>query len=162
MKIFGTSIFLTAIILIIACQSQKNHQSKSQQGIMKKIQVSYTEDYCGGAFPSDNILKAEKKVKAYTNKELILSKEGWPAEKMITYRTSSEGQFDMDLSPGSYQLFMPEKISATYREGSVMSREVCEKWKSTPNGILLIKEDTSGTLEVTIHRSCNRCIERAR
>ncbi|TRX51764.1 hypothetical protein FNH22_23680 [Fulvivirga sp. M361] len=129
---------------------------------MKQIQVSYTEDYCGGAFPSDRILKAEKKVKAYTDKELIVSKEGWPAEKMITYRTSSEGQFDMDLPPGSYQLFMPEKILATYREGSVMSREVCEKWKSTPNGILLIKDDTTMRLDVTIHRSCNRCIERAR
>ncbi len=152
------SLLLASFVLasFLSCGTSKNMAGKEDLNVPVKVTVNYTADYCGGAYPSDDILKSLKKSKLMTNKKMFVSKAGAEKDAMMEMTTSAEGVFEASLEPGTYMIFLPEKMSEFVSK--MVSKEACEAWRKTPNGSFEVTEESS-SLTVNIHKTCNPCQE---
>jgi hypothetical protein len=68
------------------------------------IELNYTEPYCGGARPTDEILEEAQKPKPYAGRKMILVSKTGKADTLIT---DAKGRVSAKLNKGQYALFEP-------------------------------------------------------
>lgn len=120
-----------------------------------QLTILYTSDYCGGAYPSDEILAAMKQERTLDNTEMVLKAVETGNMERVT--TGMKGQANIALTPGRYEVYFPVKISAEAAAAAI-SPEQCAKWKKTPDAVFEIAKDTElANILLKVHRTCNPC-----
>ena len=134
-KLFSLTLFLFFTFAMFAQQQVK-------------IFVSYTNSYCGGARPTDEIINKYKASNKLSNFKIKLLNK-----KPITFTTDSLGRIITKLRPGKYHIFLTEennkKLFTNYDP-------TCVKMLKPPYGELLI-EPGKNNYKINLHFPCNPC-----
>lgn len=141
-KIF---VFVSLFILM-SCNSSKTASTNEST----TFKVMFTSDYCGGAYPSDEILEALKKPKPLKGEEIYIKSTSEDA-KFISIKTNEDGEFSADLAEGDFLIFLKEKIEA----------KNCEEWSTKANGNFTFTKGSENQT-INVHRTCNPCNEPSR
>lgn len=159
-KKWWSLLFLNLIFAsFLSCGTSKNMPDDKLEKTTVEVTVNFTSDYCGGAYPSEDILSALKKPRLMTNQKIFIVKEGNGEEAINEVKTSEKGIFSTDLEPGKYNIFLPEKMSDFI--GKMASKEICENWKKTPNGTFEVVENVK-VVSASVYKTCSPCVDPAR
>lgn len=113
-----------------------------------RVFVSYTNSYCGGARPTDEILLKYNTAHKLSNFKIKLS-----GKKISLITTDSLGFFTCKLKPGNYFIFLTEEknknIITNYNPD-------CIKMLKTAYAELHIEKGKS-TYDVKLNFPCNPC-----
>lgn len=146
-------IFTILIVIVIFSCNPKTLKNNALEELELKLTIEYTSDYCGGAYPPEEMIKNLKTLKPFRNTELILLNASKDFKE--TVKTDDQGQINKSFPSGKYEIFFPNKINATPANRAI-SEERCLEWKKTPDALFeLSAEQTSFNLQM--HKSCNPC-----
>jgi len=130
MKLF---IFPLTVLVMTSCVMQKTAVS---------LQVTYTEQYCGGARPSEELQENAEKNKPYANRTLVfVSQTG----KIDSSRTDAQGNLGIKLKKGSYSIFEAWRFNLFTPEDlpiESFDRECLKQEWTQPYGSLLLDKKT--------------------
>lgn len=113
-----TSCFslIVLISILCSCSSIKNNENKDVEEQVKLHDVTFritqTSNYCGGARPTDEILKELNTPKPLSNKKIFIREgEVNDIDQPILYELTSdaEGKIDTQLPVGSYNVVFSNK-----------------------------------------------------
>jgi hypothetical protein len=111
-------LYKTSIILILFSAFTGISQKKSV-----RIDITYSQPYCGGAKPTKEMEAEAAKERPYTYKKIVVVSESGKAN---TLKTDKTGSLKMNLLPGNYKLY-----------------EAWRYYKRTPSGYTLKDLDTT-------------------
>lgn len=179
MKLKLGFVLLSVGILFSACKSKKNalHSSSDKQ----TLQVQITEQPCGGAMPTDEILEQMVRPHPYSNEVIYISVMESPMKvsNEKEYQLDKAGMTEISLDTGLYLIsFMPLAESASEapdqkkkdekemgadadqnpeEDSAPTEKELCERqWKFMSAFPLKIKKGQTAYLSV-INKECNPC-----
>jgi hypothetical protein len=127
-----TTILLFLTILLFTMAAPKKKQAVT-------IQLFYTNSYCMGMRPTEEMLAELAKPKIYPDRELTIMKMRGKKQTLVaTVKANREGLINIDLPAGEYSI-MDNSKSTFYnqikndRDNYAISSEVCVKeWLSKP------------------------------
>jgi hypothetical protein len=144
-----------SFIAIIACKSKK---IENRQLL---FEWTVTEDYCGGAFPPDELITELRTPKPYTgsvyiHKNITRTDEG-------KHFTITDGKLEASgLSEGDYYVFIfptMEESNQKPKSERDQIRHDCEiTFNRTPVATFTV-DKKSTDFALAIHKVCNPCIE---
>ena len=107
-----------------------------------ELQVTYSEQYCGGARPSEELQEKVEKNKPYTNRTLVfVSDKG----RIDSARTDSQGNLAIKLKKGNYTLFEAWRFNLYTPEDlpiDAFDRECIKQEWMRPYGSLVLDSKT--------------------
>ncbi len=128
-----------------------------------KGKVIITEDYCGGAAPSPEVLSSLKSEKPYAGQILCIKKwkEDFGTEPVLQEITTNEnGVFSLVLPKGKYGFFVKEKTQ-DFSKG-IMAKfgnsPKCKSWQNTPDIVLEVTKKSKKLQTFRFHKNCNPCL----
>lgn len=149
-------LYLCLIILFLPhCKSKKNSETA-------KVTIEFTisRDYCGGAAPSEEMLKELTSVKPFISSKFYLvqrNDEGILLSE-TEHNTDNQGKLTLKIKKGMYEIYM---YSAEQRKN--LTANIDEKYRACsaiyyeqPQGQLHAWQ--KGIQKVNIHVKCNPCI----
>jgi hypothetical protein len=153
-------IALLATSTLFACKSAK-------KGNSVKFEIAVTSDYCGGAAPSDELIKELKTPKPYTG-VLYIHNDTQREDDGIKLKFNKGTATVTGLNPGQYFGFMDKKIDfksdptvvavrPKKRSDTIIDTNCLEEHNTTPNYTFSLEESTTQKSD-TIHKRCNPCI----
>lgn len=145
-------ISLWMLIFLIACNA-KTVKNNSSELIEIQFSVQYTSEYCGGAYPPDEVLKALDVERPLKNKELIIKRKD--ADETYSLMCDAKGVASLSLPQGQYLVFYPIKMTAEPSENA-LSVEQCAQWKKTPDTAFAVTADTKN-IDLKVRQTCNPC-----
>jgi hypothetical protein len=118
--------------------------------------------YCGGAAPSKEMEEEARRAKPYANKELLIreGKANALGTAMVTRtRTDANGDFKVELAPGSYCLVLAEKErrrdDAFYTQQYQSVDKPCDsKWLNTCELTFNVADRPVSGLRLTLQKKC--------
>jgi hypothetical protein len=135
MKFFATLAFTFLQLIIFG-----------QQPV--KVFVSYTNSYCGGARPTDEILNKYNTPKKFTNFKIKLV-----GKKTSVVVTDTAGCFTHKLKPGKYIVFLTDENNKNLFTNY---DPFCVKMLQAPYADLLIQKGKIN-YQLNLHFPCNPC-----
>lgn len=117
-----------------------------------QVHVSYVESYCGGAYPSEEILKEYEKQSPLANTHLVLkNKKG----KRFPVKTNAKGVFQETLADGRYSVFMTKNVNP---ESAIPFDPNCDVWLKSEFAQFTVKANKVLEREIVLYFSCNPCL----
>jgi hypothetical protein len=113
-----------------------------------KVRVTYTNSYCGGARPTNEILKRYNTPQALSEYKIKLKNK-----KTVIVKTDSSGYFMHKLNVGKYLVFLTEEKSKTL---FLNYNADCIKMIKVSYGELIVEKGKS-VYEINLHFPCNPC-----
>jgi hypothetical protein len=118
----------------------------SQQKV--KVRVTYTNSYCGGARPTDEILQKHNTPKVLADYKIKLENK-----KVVIIKTDSLGCFTHKLNTGKYLIFLTEEKNKTL---FLNYNPNCIKMTKASYGELIVKKGETD-YEINLHFPCDPC-----
>lgn len=121
-----------------------------------EVDVVYTQSYCGGARPTDEMLAEIQKPKPYANKKMyVISEKG----KKSVVKTTSAGNFKIKLAQGNYKLMEVWRVKKQSPNGAPLGNfdKECLKpeWSKEVMQIKVTKEKVTLELKNEIMLYCD-------
>lgn len=118
--------------------------------------------YCGGAAPSQQILDEAQRPRPMANQGFLIRGGGTNmlGKSMVTRtRTDANGNFSVDLAPGTYCMVLEEKESARQRgfydnTNYVIDRKCDDKWLTTCDLSFTVADKPVSGLRLTFQKKC--------
>lgn len=126
--------------------------SPQKQKLKDTIKVVYKNSYCGGAAPSEEILKAYNTLYPLKNTTIVL-KNSSPKET-IELTTDKNGIAIAELKSGKYNYFMTEKYTSN---SNISFSSSCKSWLSMSFGQIIISENKTKGYLIQFDYGCNPC-----
>lgn len=131
--------------------------------VLFKGKVTYTEQYCGGAAPTPQIIEEMDKEKPFANRNLCVKAyhaTDLRSQPVITKVTTDEnGAFSVSLDKGKYALVIEQKIQ-DYSKG-IMGKfgnsSGCQNWQNTADMTFTVGKKSNKFTALTFHEGCNPC-----
>lgn len=153
------SRFAVIIILLTFFNIPSNAQSK----VCIKGYVTSTEDYCGGARPSDEMLQDLSTPKPFANKVIYVkmgtvNKNSNKTVKKLT--TDANGRFSVMLSPGNTYYFIEEwkaKVFVTPKNTRELVWDIpcLRKRYASPDFVIKLKKGANPEVQINYHQNCS-------
>lgn len=128
-----------------------------------KGKILHTADYCGGAAPSEEIIKNLATEKPLANTQLFLKAGNSDLrDKPIlqTLTTDANGNFELSVAAGTYSLVVREKTQ-DFSKG-IMAKfgntPECISWQNSPNIVIVVKKSSKKAITYKTHIDCNKCL----
>lgn len=128
------------------------------------INVTYTQDYCKGVAPNQEMLDSLSRKRIYVGKKLYLKKgsENNPDAPIFhTVTTNAKGVLVMpELFPGKYYLVDDDRLKpidySKNKNIKVIDQKCVNKWFKKPILVFEIKKNIKQRLfyEINFHKSC--------
>ena len=98
---------LKSILIVVILGSLFSQCRTKKQTIVatKTVCINYSENYCGGAAPSDEMIQEMRKMKPFANQEIEVFKSNSADLKPQIYKTNEKGEVVLPLSFGN-QVFI--------------------------------------------------------
>ena len=113
-----------------------------------KIHVSFTNSYCNGARPTEEIMAIYNTPKNLSDFDVLL--EG---KKHIKVKTDSTGCFTKTLKVGIYKIYLTSKNNLKLYTNYY---PLCDKMLHMPFGKLVVEKGKK-EYELSLHFPCNPC-----
>lgn len=123
---------------------------KPQKAISGK--ATFSNGYCGGVRPSDEMLKEAQKERPLTYTTVLLKNVKTKKEHKIT--TDNTGKFKAELDLGSYDYFMTEKYN---KNMGASFRSSCDVWMKRCFGRIKVTEGKEKGYNLYFGFGCNPC-----
>jgi hypothetical protein len=117
--------------------------------------IYYTSSYCGGAHPTEEIMKELNKSKLYLNTEFRLFNEDSKIE--YYFYTDNTGSYSLKLNRGNYNLY-PTKIKVDENNNGNGYNPNCDaRLKTILATINILESDSVINQNFNVHLECNPC-----
>ncbi len=157
LKLIKLILFVLCLKSTLLC-SQKTNQLYTVSGT-----VMQTSHYCGGAKPSEEMLKSFETPGPYISKVLYLKagKTNSNNERVIVKFTSdSLGRFSFQIKPGTYCILQEEQVKTFSQKDYVSSSTfaydlACIKaWWKKPLKVITVKDSPVKNLRFDFTKAC--------
>ena len=156
-------IFLIPLIFLGYCSRYRPIENPKQLNTFSVSgKVEYTEPYCGGARPTQEMVAELQKPKPFANLELVIragDRHDPEAPGIKLLKTDAQGQFETELPNGTYCIVLKEK--ADKPDYSKLSSEMyqvaepCnENWMKECEITFEVKDAPVSGLALTLHKRC--------
>lgn len=157
----------TVIIFLILCSFGIFSQTKT--GGVKPVRVTVkgkltqTSPYCGGARPSEEVLKEAATPKPYANKVFYVRKgktNSKKAEVITSFTTDVNGEYSFQITPGTYSIIQEKQLKALTSADLRSSEDIkvdttcMKKWWAKPFYLLVVKTENIVIPDWNIHHKC--------
>jgi hypothetical protein len=107
-------IILSLVLFIVCIQdvsAQRRKTSRKSSSVVVNLTITQTQNWCGGARPSDEMEREFKTPKLYSNCTIYIRKDSNVLTKPIlhTLSTNEYGKTSVRLTPGKYTIVNIEK-----------------------------------------------------
>lgn len=154
------STHLLTVIIIIATLLGACKSKKKDGEFAVELEVYTSSDYCGGAAPTDEIMKELTKSSLFTNGTLyfVLRNDEGGAVKEFTVNTNAKGKFKIYLTPGMYDIYLKSKDDRKKVVESVEEnfRECTGIFMEQAPGHVHVWSDVKQKID--LHTMCNPCL----
>ena len=124
--------------------------------------VTQVFPYCGGAMPTDEILKGLKTPTAFANKKFYLrsGKVNNTKSKIIkSFTTDSSGRFSFRLPVGTYSIILEEQVTKIKAEdykkqSQSVDKQCLDEWWAKPYYLLVVKNADIHDLNFSFTHRC--------
>jgi len=120
--------------------------------------VTFSNHYCGGAKPSDEMMEGYRTQYPLKNSTILLKSKN-QKDKAIKIKTDKEGNFNMPLDAGTYDYYMTESYN---QDMNCSFNSSCKKWLNKCFGQIKIKEGKNSGYTIIFDFECNPCEPRNR
>jgi hypothetical protein len=148
-------VVCAALLIVAGCKS------KPKKGFKVELLMKETKDYCGGAPPSEEMMKEMMTPKPIENRNIYLMRfdENGTELNEIELKTNELGQITTLLEAGSYNIFYLSKkeqqqIIADLEEEGL--KECFKNFFSLPKAAIQVNGDVEKT--IIMHDMCNPCL----
>lgn len=164
------SLFLVCFALLSFNQAKPEKKSKK---ILISGTVTETNDYCGGARPSDEILTQLATPRPLVNKKIYIKKgevNAFDSKVILVLTSDSKGNFHAKLRPGKYLVVDSTKkdpayynlLLKTYKNQTanyLAIDTVCLKeWFLKPAGVFEVTPVETKNISINFHKACSEAI----
>lgn len=164
--------FVIVLVCVWSCNSNKSVVTKTEVVEMIKettINLQYTNSYCGGAQPNDQILADLNKPKPFSD-QMIYVKQG--SKNILSNpildsaKTNATGDVRFNLSQGTYCLIRKERVDKQYYNSLVEKYKIdtknysrvdntcLDKWMAEVDFVFQVDEVNAKNFEFVIHNPC--------
>ena len=157
--LYTISISMMAI-LISACGGRKAVMDDEHNTILA---VTYTSEYCGGAYPDDELLE-ELMVPKPLGKETVYIFKNENVEDITALQLNKEGKVSLNLKAGKYSVCKYHHLQVAQEMEELLSKGpgtegLCPPdWKFQISAELEVGE-SGGEYTVNLHLICDPCQE---
>ena len=157
--LYPIAVFMISI-LISACGGRKAVMDEEHNTILS---VTYTSEYCGGAYPDDEILE-ELMVPKPFEKETIYIFNNDNVQDIVSYQLNKEGKVSLNLQVGKYtvcqynHLKVAQEMEEQLSQGPGKEGFCPPDWKFEIAAELEVGEK-GGEYTVNLHLVCDPCKE---
>jgi hypothetical protein len=175
---FILKIIIPVLILNVSALAQnKNKKTDSRKTVAKKETsantslklftvtgyVSQTSSYCGGAAPTDEMLREIEKPAPYPNKNFYIkkgNKNNLKEAVILNFKTDAAGNYSFQLTPGIYSVLLEPQLKALNlkeynQSGHISADEEClKKWWAKAYYVLEITDKNINGLNFSFHHPC--------
>ena len=127
-------------------------QVQAQELKKKKLIVTYTRSYCGGARPNQEIINALNEPKILANCKVKIESES-NKKKYWICKTNDKGEAELKLKKGKYNFYL---ASNKKNKAELPFDKTCKKLKKKNLSIFEITEEET---KIEIRIPCNPCDE---
>lgn len=156
--------------LIVLGGSLASCKSRKSDMVRFELSVSTTEQYCGGAMPSEEILKELETPKVLKDSTVYLASPGMAMEEVQPIKLDKSGKARLKLGPGMYELYyynIPVEVQHQHPDVGEDAQQESERLANPPcppDWKLMLSaqfEVIPGqkNIDVNIHRICDPCEE---
>ncbi len=147
-------VLISLTVALIACKSKKVKSSI-------QFEITTTEDYCGGAYPPDELVEDLRTPKVYTGKvylhNSVIREDDGIVIDVVDGKCSKEGFVE-----GTYFLFLSPKMLKLAKETlspANQERADCnfKENRKVLATIALLKNST--IIQQNLHKVCDPCLE---
>jgi len=149
-------IIMCLLLIIADCSI-----SVAQSSVLVKGSVTSTQDYCGGAAPSPEILKELASEKPLANKVIYIRiySKNKKALNFKQVKTNAEGKFELKLQVGQTYYFVEEWKAKPFRlpentQNTTWDIACLKKRHSTPDYILKVSRSAMPEIHINYHIPC--------
>ena len=137
--------------------------AQKTMGMKISGKVTQTSSYCGGAAPSEEMLRQYEQPTPYAGKVFYVRKGNTNDLKqpvVLKFKSDSSGKFSFRLAPGVYSIIQEEQVKALNLKKYVSNSEVsvdqtCLKtWWKKPYQVLVIKDKEVKDLNFNFYHPC--------
>jgi hypothetical protein len=150
-----TILIIGVILTIASCAGKKIIEP---EGIL--FSANYTEEYCGGAPPSDELIESLMTPKPYSD-SIYLHQSAKRDDEGVKFAFNKNGQKDIiGLVNGEYFVFLNAKRSREYYQNTVDNNLIDPNCMYDFNQMIIEKivvSDTTTVIGFNIHKMCNPC-----
>jgi hypothetical protein len=148
-------LLVSIATLFFQCKSKKNSEN-----VKVSIELTVKNDYCGGAAPSEEMLKEMNDSKPFINSKfyLVLKNEAGVVIAETEQTTDENGKLSLNIKKGMYEIYqnsidqrkkLIENIDEKFRSCSSIYYE-------QPQAFL--HAWTKGPQKIEMHLKCNPCL----
>ncbi len=145
--------------------SSQGTKGSSQKELVYNIsgKITQTHSYCGGAAPSEEMLKEYSNPKPYKGKTLYVrpgSTNNVKQPVLLKFVADSAGKFSFQLKPGTYAIIQAEQVKELNVKNlpvgnAVQADQECLKaWWKKPYYLLVVKDKKISGLNFNFHHPC--------
>lgn len=151
------------IIFLVCSNAAISWGQKTNPLYVVSGKIMQTSQYCGGARPSEEMLKSYETPRPYISKVLYI-KAGVtnnPKEKVVLkFKSDSSGKFSFQLKPGTYCILQEEQVKAFNSKDYISSNTysydlACIKaWWKKPLKVITVKDASVKNLRFDFFKAC--------
>ncbi|MGZ4049516.1 MAG: carboxypeptidase-like regulatory domain-containing protein, partial [Bacteroidia bacterium] len=124
--------------------------------------VTQTRSYCGGAAPSEEMLKDASTPQIYAQKKFYIRKGSLNTTKKgieLSFTSDDNGAFSFQLAPGTYSIIVEEQVNAInvkkYTTSNLSVDKKClNDWWKKPYYLLVVTDKNITDLNFNFYHKC--------
>ena len=165
-------LFLPLLCLALLSFNQPKTEKKAKK-VSFSGTLTETNDYCGGARPSDEILTQLGTPRPLANKKIYIKKgevNTFDNKVILVLTSDSKGNFHAKLRPGKYLVVDSTKKDPAYYNQLLKTYKnqtanylaidsLCLKeWYVKPTGVFEVSATEKKSITVNFHKACSEAI----
>ena len=145
------------ILAVIATAIFSQCRTKKQTQVANKtVCIHFTENYCGGAAPPDEMIQEMRKMKPFANQQIEVFKSNSDDFKPQIYKTNDKGEVILPLSLGNQVFISCYPSDENY--ALKPKKQDCYRKFITNNLIMADLTAKDSIVNLFIDIQCNPCI----
>lgn len=149
-------LLMVSLISFSQCCAQKNAKSE----VFKSVKIMYTEAYCGGAAPPDELIAELSTPKVYANQAVEIYVSNTLEGKKMFLKTDQNGMLSLPTSFGEtlYLSIYPFTNAPENTKGEDRSYAECYKKHVIKSLKALNVTNSDQILNISVEKDCDPCL----
>jgi len=154
MKINVKLLSLFLLVTLCQCKSKKNTVAAAK--LYKTVTILYSEEYCGGAAPSEELLSEMLKMKPLINSEVNVYKSNSTDLKPLLLKTNENGEVNIPIKLGNQVFISLYPPITDYKLGKYLHQ--CYKDFILAHLVMVDLSSEKNKFDINTRIECNPCV----